>query len=66
MCPPDDNLPALVVQVTALVDSYMIWVGATTVSAESSSKAMANGALCKDWACAIPSHNVRTENSLGR
>lgn len=42
--PSDPSLPALAVEITCLVESYMVWVGI---------KGDANH-LCKDWACAIP------------
>ncbi|KAM6502044.1 hypothetical protein JOM56_002021 [Amanita muscaria] len=53
--PKDAGSPALAVQVIQLVDSYMIWVGATDTTAENVEKAMGHGRLCKDWACALPS-----------
>ena len=52
--PIEDSLPAIVVQVTALVDSYMLWVGTTGRRPEDSQRAPAEGNLCRDWACAMP------------
>lgn len=53
--PPSDlSLPAIVVQVTRLVGSYMLWVGTTDVAAEDVRKAPLQGRLAKDWACAMP------------
>jgi len=49
----DSALPALALQVTRLVDSYMIWVGTTEESAEEVHKAPLHGCLSKDWACAM-------------
>jgi hypothetical protein len=55
----DPALPGLVVQVTRLQDSYMLWVGlADTLSGEDPTLAPARGALSRDWACAMPSMNV--------
>ncbi|KAL5507417.1 hypothetical protein ACEPAH_6873 [Sanghuangporus vaninii] len=56
--PQDDASSALVVQVTRLVDSYMLWVGPTNARSaedrEAVEMAPQNGSLCRDWACAMP------------
>ena len=56
--PLDDVTPALVIQVTHLVDSYMLWVGPTEGRAEDAESAPRNGCLCRDWACAMPPVSV--------
>lgn len=56
--PFDSSLPALAVQVTQLVDSYMLWVGTTDESAGDVEKAPLQGYLSKDWACAMPARDV--------
>lgn len=48
------TLPSLALQVTALVDSYMLWVGVCDGSPESKERAVIQGSLCKDWAVAMP------------
>lgn len=59
--PPSDlSLPAIAVQVTRLVGSYMLWVGTTDVAAEDVRKAPLQGRLAKDWACAMPTKDVST------
>jgi proteasome assembly chaperone 4 len=50
----DSSLPALGLQVTRLVDSYMIWIGSTEVAAEEVHNAPLHGCLSRDWACAMP------------
>ena len=54
IAPSDPSLPALALQITSLVDSYMIWVGATNQPPESVQNAARSGSLCRDWACAMP------------
>ncbi|KAF8070607.1 hypothetical protein FPV67DRAFT_1561372 [Lyophyllum atratum] len=54
LAPSDPSLPALALQVTRLVDSYMLWIGTTDRSAEDVYEAATQGSLCKDWACAMP------------
>lgn len=56
----DPFLPALALQVTRLVDSYMIWVGTTEGSPADVEQACSQGSLCKDWACAMPPKTVRS------
>lgn len=51
--------PALVVQVTCLADSYMIWVGATAEPEEKTGSATLQGHLGKDWVVAMPPWKVR-------
>jgi proteasome assembly chaperone 4 len=55
----DLGLPPLVLQVACLVNSYMLWIGATEVAAEDAVKAPLQGNLAKDWACAMPTLDVR-------
>ncbi|PCH43615.1 hypothetical protein WOLCODRAFT_26060 [Wolfiporia cocos MD-104 SS10] len=57
--PVDHSLPSLAVQVTRLVDSYMLWVGMTAEAAEDIESAPMQGYLAHDWACAMP---ARTSN----
>ena len=59
LTPSDPSLPALVLQVTQLVDSYMLWIGSTEGSADDVDMAPMQGNLCKDWACAMPPKVVR-------
>lgn len=61
--PPDQpHLPALSLQVTQLVSSYMVWIGATEESAENANLAPLRGFLLRDWACAMPpSENVSSD-----
>ncbi|KAG6880213.1 hypothetical protein C0992_003877 [Termitomyces sp. T32_za158] len=54
LTPSDLSLPALVLQVTELVGSYMVWIGTTENSLDDADKAVMQGSLCKDWACAMP------------
>jgi proteasome assembly chaperone 4 len=54
----DPSLPALALQVTRLVDSYMLWVGTTERSLEDVSIAPSEGSLARDWACAMPPNTV--------
>lgn len=56
--PPDPSLPALAIQITRLVDSYMLWVGITALDPDNVSKAPALGSLAGDWACAMPPNKV--------
>ncbi|TDL25913.1 hypothetical protein BD410DRAFT_742237 [Rickenella mellea] len=53
-----DGIPALALQVTYLVDLYMFWVGVTEESAENVTKAISEGNLTKDWACAMPPNSA--------
>lgn len=58
--PPDSSLPALVIQLTTLVDSCMIWIGITQEAEEMAEKVVESGRLGSDWACAMPSSDVRS------
>ncbi|KAI0775663.1 hypothetical protein BD413DRAFT_470931 [Trametes elegans] len=51
-------LPALAVQTTRLVDTYMLWVGTTDVEPEQVENAPLQGCLAKDWACAMPARET--------
>ncbi len=57
--PSDPALPALALQITQLVGSYMIWVGSTEHPADKVEIAPLQGSLLRDWACAMPPSNVR-------
>jgi hypothetical protein len=59
--PSDPALPALAVQVTKLVESYMLWVGVLEegVGPDEVEKVPLQGSLARDWACAMPTANVR-------
>lgn len=55
----DTSLPLLTMQIICLVDSYMIWVGATHDSQGEQAEGSAEltplqGRLARDWACAMP------------
>lgn len=52
------GLPALVLQVTQLVDSYMVWVGISDGGPEAKERTVAQGQLCRDWAVAMPPRPV--------
>lgn len=58
VAPSDPSLPSLAVQVTRLVDSYMLWVGINEDLPEDVQSAPSKGNLGRDWACAMPSTNV--------
>ncbi|PSR81182.1 hypothetical protein PHLCEN_2v6517 [Hermanssonia centrifuga] len=49
--PSDPALPALALQITQLVGSYMIWVGSTEHPADKVEIAPLQGSLLRDWAC---------------
>jgi proteasome assembly chaperone 4 len=51
--------PALALQVTCLVDSYMLWIGVTDELEENASRAILQGHLGKDWAVSMPPWKVR-------
>lgn len=57
--PSDESLPALVLQQTCLVNSYMLWIGPTDKRPEEAHQAPMTGNLCADWACAMPLASVR-------
>ncbi|TFK44373.1 hypothetical protein BDQ12DRAFT_672867 [Crucibulum laeve] len=48
------SLPSLALQVTKLVDSYMLWIGIAEGSPDDAETSVFQGSLCKDWACAMP------------
>lgn len=52
----DPSLPSLVLQVTQMVDTYMLWVGTADRNTDigNGEKAVLGGNLCRDWACAMP------------
>ncbi len=50
----DPTLPPLVLQVTKMVGTYMLWVGVSTNKHGNGEQAILDGSLCKDWACAMP------------
>lgn len=52
----DPSLPSLVLQITQLVDTYMIWIGVAgdDTGVGGAEKAVLCGNLCNDWACAMP------------
>jgi proteasome assembly chaperone 4 len=47
---PDGVQPALAVQVTRLVDSMLVWVGATALGSDEVERAPMSGHLGRDWA----------------
>ena len=52
----DPSLPSLVLQITQLVDTYMLWIGVadSDMGVGDTEKAVLRGHLCNDWACAMP------------
>lgn len=52
----DPSLPSLVLQITQLVDTYMVWIG--IADGDDTEKAVLRGHLCNDWACAMPPRAV--------
>lgn len=58
LAPKTPGLPALVLQVTQLVDSYMVWVGISDGGPEVKERTAAQGQLCRDWAVAMPPRPV--------
>ncbi|EPT04998.1 hypothetical protein FOMPIDRAFT_1021721 [Fomitopsis schrenkii] len=61
--PSDPTLPALALQVTRLLDSYMLWIGTTEESAGDVQNAPVQGHLARDWACAMPASKLITNTS---
>lgn len=57
--------PALALQVTCLVDSYMLWMGVTEELEENSNRATLQGHFGKDWAVSMPPWKVRTSWNEG-
>ena len=62
--PLDPTLPALALQVTRLLDSYMLWIGTTEEQAEDVRNAPLQGHLARDWACAMPASKVSSDEML--
>ena len=62
--PSDPTLPPLALQVTQLLDSYMLWVGTTEEPAEDVQHASLHGHLARDWACAMPASKVSPDEML--
>ena len=58
--PSDSSLPALALQVTRLVDSYVLWIGTTELLPDEVQKAPLYGRFARDLACAMPAVDVRT------
>ncbi|KAI0744059.1 hypothetical protein C8Q80DRAFT_1184818 [Daedaleopsis nitida] len=56
--PAEMAVPALAVQITRLVDTYMLWVGTTDVEEKDVHNAPSQGCLGRDWACAMPSKDT--------
>ena len=56
----DPSLPSLVLQITQLVDTYMLWIGIADgdMGVGEAEKAVLRGNLCNDWACAMPTRVV--------
>ena len=52
--PAELAVPALAVQITRLVDTFMIWAGTTDSEPKEVHNAPLQGCLSKDWACAMP------------
>ncbi|KAF8813818.1 hypothetical protein BYT27DRAFT_7220169 [Phlegmacium glaucopus] len=54
--PSDPSLPSLVLQITQLVDTYMLWIGIADgdIGVDDAEKAVLRGNLSNDWACAMP------------
>lgn len=61
--PTDEGTPALVMQITHLVNSYMFWVGVTEERAEDAPRAVLQGNVCCDWACAMPPISVSDQDN---
>lgn len=67
-----NGIPGVIIQVTELVRSYMIWAGTTDVDVTPDAidqrtierLVAAQGSLAKDWSCAMPPTAVRAAISL--
>ena len=55
-----EGIPAFALQITKLIDSYMLWIGVTDRTAEDVEGAAEKGKLSKDWVCAMPPRFVCT------
>ncbi|KAJ7647143.1 hypothetical protein FB45DRAFT_733585 [Roridomyces roridus] len=60
----DASEPGIVVQITTLRGSYMIWAGTWAGSEEDKEKALAAGHLGRDWACGMPDGVGRIAQSI--
>ncbi|PBK91491.1 hypothetical protein ARMGADRAFT_1013906, partial [Armillaria gallica] len=58
VAPSDGSETGFVVQITKMVDSYMVWVGSTGKENE-----VVQGRLCRDWAYAMPATKIGGEPS---
>ena len=56
----NDGVPAFALQITKLVDSYMLWIGVVIGAGDDVEQVVEKGKLCKDWACAMPPRLVRS------
>lgn len=63
-----NGMPAIIIQITEMLQSYMIWVGAVNADITSLSGstvieqlAATQGSLAKDWACAMAPSSVSTK-----
>jgi len=61
--PANENVPAVVVQVTCWTGSYMVWAGTTDEAIDEQDTIRITGLveqarLGQDWACAMPSPKV--------
>ncbi|KAJ7091195.1 hypothetical protein C8R44DRAFT_546031, partial [Mycena epipterygia] len=50
----DASEAAMVVEITVLQGSYMIWAGTTAVGEDEKGQAVEGGRLARDWAVAMP------------
>ncbi|KAJ3811185.1 hypothetical protein F5876DRAFT_40227 [Lentinula aff. lateritia] len=48
------SIPAFALQITQIVDSYMLWASPTELFEGDVERAPLSGSLCRDWACAMP------------
>jgi len=57
----DPASPPLVLRVTKMVNTYMLWIGIASKNDEvDGDRVVSEGKLCRDWACAMPPRTVRT------
>ncbi|EIM81218.1 uncharacterized protein STEHIDRAFT_42849, partial [Stereum hirsutum FP-91666 SS1] len=58
------SLPTLALQVTSLVNSYMLWIGTTRgEESKKAEEAVMGGCVARDWACAMPPLGVRSSGT---
>lgn len=62
----DASEAGIVVEVTVLQGSYMIWAGLSAGGEEDKEKAVAAGHLARDWACAMPPVEVGCRHGYQR